>query len=110
MQQNKEIYDSSLTMPADTFLQTKQFSDFVKYRTLKQRVLDGLSVEPDSIITANPNLYNAWVLAGDYSFKLKDYNRALIYYNMALRKEIATIPEKNHILDQVKKIKERISK
>jgi len=110
MQQNREIYDSSLTMPADTFLQTKQFSDFVKYRTLKQRVLDGLAVEPDSIITANPNLYNAWVLAGDYSFKLKDYNKALIYYNMALRKEIATIPEKNHILDQVKKIKERINK
>ncbi len=110
MQQNKEVYDSALTIPADTFLQTKQFSDFTKYRMLKQRVLDGLSVEPDSIITANPNLYNAWVLAGDYSFKLKDYNRALIYYNMALRKEIATIPEKNHILDQVKKIKEKINK
>ncbi|MES1214369.1 MAG: C45 family peptidase [Bacteroidota bacterium] len=107
LQQNKELYDSSLTVPADTFLTTQQFHEFEKYRSLKQQVADGQTVNPDSIVASNPQFYHAYVLAGDYSFKQKDYKKAISYYDAALTKVIATKPEENHIRQQIKKCKEK---
>jgi len=106
LQHNVELYDSSRTVPADTFLYTQQFHEFEKYRQLKQQVADGGSVNTDSLVASNPNFYHTYVLAGDYSFKRKDYKKAASYYETALTKVIATKPEENHIRRQLKKCKE----
>jgi len=106
LQHNVELYDSARTVPADTFLYTQQFHEFEKYRQLKQQVADGGSVNTDSLVASNPNFYHTYVLAGDYSFKRKDYKKAAGYYETALTKVIATKPEENHIRRQLKKCKE----
>jgi isopenicillin-N N-acyltransferase-like protein len=103
---NDEIMEADLTIPADSFLTTRAFHDFEKYRDYKQLVAADGPVNTDSLVASNPNLYHTYVLAGDYSFKHAQYKKALAYYNTALTKVIATKPEENHIRDQIKKIKE----
>lgn len=107
LQENHEVYDSSLTVPADTFLTTPAFHEFEKYRQMKQIVADGGDINVDSLVASNPEFYHTYVIAGDYLFKKKEYKKAIGYYEMALTKVIATKPEERHIRDQIKKCKER---
>lgn len=107
MQKNQEVNDSSLTIAADSFLLSPQFDAFEKFRRYKKQIQEGLEVNTDSIVASNPQFYHAYVLAGDYSFKHQQFEKALSYYEAALTKEIATVPERNHILEQIEKIKKQ---
>ncbi len=104
MAENREITDSSLTIAADPFLSTAAFKNFESFRALKQRVADGGQVNADSLVAANPEFYNAYVIAGDYLYKKKNYKEALNFYQLALTKVIATKKEEDHIRDQIKKL------
>lgn len=107
MNANREIIDSNLIVPADSFLLTPDYRNFVLFRNMKQRILDGGTVNADSLVASNPEFYNSYVLAGDYLYKRKQYAAALKNYEMALTKVIATKQEEDHIRAQIKKIKEK---
>ncbi|GAO42100.1 C45 family autoproteolytic acyltransferase/hydolase [Flavihumibacter petaseus] len=97
MQVDQEIADSSLTIPADSLLFSPRFADFERFRSYRQRLLDGGHVAPDSIVTSNPTYYHSYVLAGQEARYRKDYTAALAYYRKALTLEIATAQEKKAI-------------
>jgi predicted choloylglycine hydrolase len=99
-----EISDSNLTIAADSFLLTVAYRNFENFRKFKQRIADGDSINADSLVATNPQFYHAYVLAGDYLYKQKEYKKALRFYKMALTKEIATKKEEEHIKDQIKKV------
>ena len=103
MKTNREIMDSSLNLPADSFLLTDQFQLFLKYREYKKDLLEGKEINPDSLIATNPNYYQAYQLAGNEMFKEKQYEKAIDYYRQALSKEIATKAEENEIRDRIMK-------
>ena len=101
MKSNHEIADSNLNLPADTFLMTNRFQLFMKFRDYKKNLLNGMDVDPDSLISTNPSFYQSYELAGNEMFRKKEYQRAVIYYRQALLKEIATKNEENFIRNQV---------
>jgi predicted choloylglycine hydrolase len=103
LKQDIEIADSNLTIAADTFLQTAEYNRFVKFRSFKQRIEDGGTIDADSLVATDPQFYNAYVVAGDYCFKQKKYQKAIAYYQTALTKVIATKKEEQHIREQIKK-------
>ena len=103
MKQDKEICDTSLTIAADSFLLTQQFRNFETFRKYKQQLSNGEEINPDSLIASNPEFYHSYVLAGDYTFKRKQYQQALGYYQLALTKVIATKNEEEYIKKQIKK-------
>ena len=107
MNTDREVIDSSLIVPADSFLLTNDYRNFVLFRNMKQRIMDGGTVNTDSLVASNPEFYNTYVLAGDYLYKRKQYAAALKNYEMALTKVIATKQEEDHIRAQIKKIKEK---
>ncbi len=107
MKTNQEISDSSLNVPADPFLLTTQFQDFLRFRKYKQAIIDGETVAPDSLIGSNPDFYQSYELAGNEYFKRKDYRRAADYYRKALTKVIATKGEEDYIRNQIKKAEEK---
>ncbi|MFM6924386.1 MAG: C45 family autoproteolytic acyltransferase/hydrolase [Ferruginibacter sp.] len=109
MKENKEIADSSLTIAPDSFLLTPAYKNFVAFRNIKQQILDGGSVNTTELVSSNPEFYNAYVLAGDYLYKQKEYAAALQNYNIALTKEIATKKEEDHIKEQIKKINKKLA-
>lgn len=97
-----EINDSTQTVPADPFLQTKDFESFMAFRKLRTAVMDGkTAVNVQEMVNLNPEYYHAYVLAGDYEFKHNHYDSATVYYNAALTKVIATKGEEMHIRKQL---------
>jgi isopenicillin-N N-acyltransferase-like protein len=108
MKQNREIADSTLNIPADTFLNTQDFKSFITYRQLKQDAADGKTIDVSRLISSNPNLYHTYVVAGDYEFKRKNYARAKQYYETALTKVIATKQEEDKIRSQVVKCNKQL--
>lgn len=106
MKQNREIYEPQYTVAADSFVYSPQFLQFEKYRSNKQLALDGGSIITDSIVAQNPALYNSWIIAGDYSYKNKDYTNALQYYKKAFTLEIASAGERRHVQEMIQKVQE----
>ncbi len=101
MKKDQEIIDSSLTIPADTFIKTPAFHNLLAYKNLKQRLNDGKKADADSLVFYNPQYYNAYVVAGDCAFKQKRYNKALNYYHTALTKVVATKGEEGSIRKKI---------
>ncbi len=110
MKEDREICDSSRTIAADSFLLTDRYQKFRQFRTYAQRIADKQPVNVDSMVADNPAFYHAYVLAGDYLYKQKQYQQAMLYYKIALTKEIATSKERQHVEEQVKKCEMEIEK
>ena len=98
---NSEICEPAMTIPADSFLQTRAYHNFLVFRHYKQMMAEGGHVNPDSLVINNPEYYHTYVVAGDYLFKQKKYAAAIPYYKTALTKVIATKPEEEHIKAQL---------
>jgi isopenicillin-N N-acyltransferase-like protein len=105
MKKDQEIIDSNLTIAADTFLKSRSYKNFVAYRSIEQRINDNKQVDPDSLIINNPQYYNAYVIAGNYSFKQKQFKKALHFYQTALTKVIATKQEEDSIKQKITQCK-----
>lgn len=110
MKEDHEIIDSAETVAADTFLLTQTYKNFVRYRNIKQRIDNGETVNADSLVIDNPNYYNAYVYAGDYSFKHRKFAEALTYYTQALTKVIATKEEEDAIKKKIAKCNKKLDK
>jgi isopenicillin-N N-acyltransferase-like protein len=108
MKKDQEIIDSSLTIAPDTFLNTQTYKSFVAYRNIVKRVNDNKKVDPDSLIINNPQYYNAYIVAGDYSFKLNQFNKARGYYQHALIKVIATKEEEASVRQKIIKCNKKV--
>lgn len=109
MKADREIADSSLTIAPDSFLLMPGYKNFQTFRNIKQRIIDGGKVNTDSLVASNPEFYNAYLLAGDYLYKQKDYTAALKNYKLALTKIIATKKEEDHIKEQIQKINKKLA-
>ncbi len=108
MKTNREISDSSLNIPADSFLLTDQYRLFLNFRRYKKEISEGIDVNPDSLISSNPNFYQSYQLAGNEMFKKKSFKTAEQYYRMALSKEIATKSEENEIRKQIERCEAKL--
>ena len=107
MKQDREIIDDSLTVAADPFLATDAFRNFVEFRKEGLILKSDGNVDLDQFIALNPNYYHTYVLAGDYSFRKKDFEKAKVYFEMALTKVVATKKEELYIQAQIEKCKKK---
>ena len=109
MKENREIGEVSLNIPADSFLLSNDYKNFSLFRSYKQRIADGGSINTDSLVMSNPEYYHTYVIAGDYRWKQKKFEQALSYYEQALTKIIATKKEEDHIKAQIADCIKKIS-
>jgi hypothetical protein len=107
---NHELYSGELTIPADTFLYSKDFANYTDYLKLTEELIKfsesrttlPVSFEQSYILT-NPLLYLTYSHLGDYYSKMKDYNKAYGYYQNALSREVAGSHQREN-LDRLSKI------
>jgi len=97
LQQDVEIADTSLNIPADTFLKTNEFKQFLVFRQNKMALLQKQPVDTAAVVHNNPAFYDAYRIAGDYCKQQKWYAAAINYYSQALQHEVATINEQEAI-------------
>ena len=50
MKENKEICETSLNIPADSFMLSNEYKNFILFRTYKQRIADGGTINTDSLV------------------------------------------------------------
>jgi hypothetical protein len=101
---NQEIYSSELIIPADSFLYSREYGNFVKYKKMTSELNEMRAVGntlPDHFVeeylSSNPNFYLTYVHMGDYYRKLKENSLALDYYDYALTLSIPQTYEKERI-------------
>jgi len=100
---DEEVRDTASTIAADPFLLSKSYIDFTQFRKLKQKVKSGAAIDPNEIVALNPGYYDSYILAGDYLFSKNNFAEAKIFYEKALKLEIATFKERNYVISQIHK-------
>jgi len=110
LKEDREVCDSALNILADSFLLSSDYRNFVRFWGYKQLIADKKEVNPEVLLSTNPHYYHTYVLAGDYSYKKKDYDKALNYYQSALGKLIATKKEEDYIKRQIDNCTQKLAK
>ncbi len=105
---NEEIYETNLTIPADSFLLTRQYSDYVKFSKYRFPFNPRSDLEPDSVVKWNPKSYHAYLLAGDYHVEQENWKKASDYFEEGLKMEIATEQEREYMQHALQRCKEKM--
>jgi tetratricopeptide (TPR) repeat protein len=110
-----EIYTSSLTIPADSFLYSKEYFNFTKYLEMTGKLKGYTNTGtplPDSFeisyIQCNPQFYQPYSNLARYYNTMNEPEKAYKYYQQALSKEIAGQNKRNEISKISQKTVKRI--
>lgn len=104
----------SLMIPKDTFLMTKPYRNFQKYKDIKLKVFDytmlGIDLKMseldiDNFIELNPNSYIAYLVAADYYYSKENFEKAKKFYKISLTKNVASLAEENLIKAKIESCK-----
>jgi hypothetical protein len=107
LQKNTEITEAELSIPADPFLESAQFRQFMRFRELREQincfVKSGSGNPPGGIdirqlTGSNPQFFETYELAGDFYRHVKRTDSSIYFYRMALGKEIPRQAEKTRII------------
>lgn len=106
------ISNTNGTISEDPFIHSKEYNNYEEYRILEREV--ETAIENGEIISAekiaalqqkNPEYWKAYYLAGKYYFKKKYGAAAKKAFEMALSKEITTVPDRENIEKYLQKLK-----
>jgi hypothetical protein len=111
----KSMAETSLNIAKDTFLETKEYADYEQFR-IKNRVLDKdleskKELSDEYILefkNLNPELWSVYYKAGKYYQEKKQFQKAFDNFEIALTKEITTLPDRKEVEKQLKKVKRKL--
>ncbi len=116
IKQPQIIYIDSLSIVADTFLFSKGYKNFVKYRRLKAQLqtanfrgediknINELAVE---LISSNPRYYYVYKLLGDYWYRKNEWEKAAGMYRKVLTLEVEHKETLQEVQKRLTKIKQQ---
>jgi len=109
------IYEPGLTIPKDTFVNTSDFKNFMRYKVLSKEINKAIKNKEevsekklDMFLSLNPEYYAAYITVNSYYQSRKNYSRALFYCRLALTKELSSLEEKENIEKEIKKCKSKL--
>jgi hypothetical protein len=97
MTTNEEVIEQDLTIPADSFLLTNAYRQYIKFHPYRFPFNPRTDLIPDSLVKWNPQSYHAYMLAGDFYVDHKEWEKAMPFYEEGLKKEVATQQEREHM-------------
>jgi hypothetical protein len=110
--ENKEIYEKALTIPADSFLYSPQYQDFLLHKKLThalKKYKDNKEALPQKFVhdyvASNPKYYQTYVQLAEYFEKNSLKDSAVDYYKQALGYVIPKLAEKEKIEKKIQKLK-----
>ena len=106
--ENREIHEEDLSIPADPFLLTDAYRQYVKFSQFRFPFNDHTGFNADSVIQWNPNSYHAYMLAADYYYEREEWKKAIPLYETGLTKEVATMQERYHMEKNLENCKKNI--
>ena len=110
------LSQSDLLIEKDPFINSEAFKNYEAFR-IKSREIER-SIEEESninqeelneFIALNPDFWEVYYLVGKYYYEKKFYKAALIQFEMALSKEVTTIPNRQNLENYIIKIKRKLN-
>ncbi len=105
----------SLAIPEDEFVHSQDFQNYLLFKKKLDEFLYKIDSgefisgeEIQSFIQLNPDFWKAYYVAGEYYFNQKDYEKALQNYQLAMTKEITTLPDKELIRKRIRKCERKL--
>ncbi len=109
---------SQLNIPRDPFAGSEEFENYEIFRMLGKEIND--ATESKDIILSedaipyyqslNPDFWKGYFLGGKYYYHKKEYSKAKTEFEMALTKEITTVPDRKMIEKYLSKTNKKIHK
>jgi tetratricopeptide (TPR) repeat protein len=102
----KDIFIDTLCIAEDSFLHTKEYQNFVTFKSMTNQFKNALNSDKSNYITTqniekykhlNPNFYYTYFILGECYQKLGDIEKAKENYTKALEKDIPKENERNRI-------------
>jgi predicted choloylglycine hydrolase len=106
-------YETELTIPADTFLYSKEFENFNRFKEIRTQIQAAIKSEtriPDEdylfneIIELNPEFFETYVYLGNYFKKFELKEKAILAYKKALTKEVPNIYQRENFLEKINEL------
>jgi isopenicillin-N N-acyltransferase-like protein len=110
LSEKKEITEVDKTIAEDPFLNSAEYRDFIIFKKIKNYIQYCTKSKYDlkvkelfiaEFVRSNPNSYFTYWILGDYYAKIKNKELALLSYDKALTKEVATQKEVTAIKEQI---------
>jgi len=108
------LSEFSRTIPKDPFLETVAFQDYEKFKVERKKIdlaIANNETVSDAAIDAfqmlNPDFWEVYFIAGKYYQQRKNYAKAILNFEIALTKEITTLPDEKEVRKQLEKVKKR---
>ena len=112
---NKSLQKDSLAIPKDVFLDTKEYKNYEAYRIADRQMdlyLENKTALPSEFAknyqSLNPNYWGVYYKVGLSYYRHKKYQLAKGEFEIALTKEITTVPDKTEIEKYLKKNKSKL--
>lgn len=106
----KDIRTDSLMIDADSFLKTKNYQKFLRYKELKNDLFGYIALGKDiawngeleeEFIASNPESYITYWMLGDYYLEQENWDKAFGYFRLSLRKEVASKQEEIQLQEKI---------
>lgn len=115
LKEKKELYEKELNIPADSFLYSQEYRNFVAFKLMreafhikhKQKIkytIDSKTIA--NFINYNPEYFDTYFIIGNYYRDENNSAEALKYYNLAMTKEITTVQDKEAIEKSIVEVQE----
>jgi hypothetical protein len=110
----KVIYESDLTIPADSFLYSEQFNDFNRFKKIRNQLKTSIKTNQrisnedvliSEIIEKNSEFFETYVYIGNYFNHFNESHKAILAYKKALNKEIPNIYQRENIEEKLNELK-----
>jgi len=106
----KPIHEEDLTIPADTFLYSKNYQSFNRFKEIRTQIQASLKTNKriqdenllfKEIVELNPEFFETYIYIGDYFAHFSINDKAILAYNKALTKEMPNIYQSENIRSKI---------
>jgi predicted choloylglycine hydrolase len=108
--QNTPVNEADLTIPADPFIDSREYTCFLRFRALSDSIKSAIENDHeipqkklDSFVLLNPDYFETYLILGDYYFSRENYTEAGKYYKLALTKEYNSRSVADYLDQQIAK-------
>lgn len=115
IKKSKIIYEADLTIPADSFLYSDNYKNFIRFKEIRTQMLSAIKTNTripgedylfNEIIDLNPEFFETYVYLGDYFNQFDFPDKTILAYKKSLKMEIPNIYQRESIEEKIKTINE----